>query len=114
MSIPSDAVCGTGVLSIGFGVRGFQGGYNACKFAPKKELDERYLCTRHYNLEMRNRRVREWKQAEQIVCPDHPSRDTKVFPSGQELFCSYPVETKPSLIFCNWRVAIPDSVWHGK
>ena len=65
-------------------------------------------CTRHYNIQVRNLRVREWQEEDRIACPEHPDHILRINPRDRTLEC-----TGTTPIGCGWVQEIPEPAWRG-
>ena len=96
--------CHVGVLAVGpTAAGGWAGGYNPCRFKPKKEWDGHPVCTRHYNQMARRERVDMWGADKR--CAFHPDRSPRVYPSGQQWCCPVRPRARP----CRGRPTAPAS-----
>ena len=112
------------------------GAVNRCKSKPRKEIDGRIYCTRHYNLVMRDIRIEQWLRDNELCCADHPDRKPQIFTHGKQVYCSAKVGNQKvnayigrrrkwstslnddivqvnSPVFCSWRVDVPVTIWNG-
>ncbi len=95
-------------------------GSNRCTKTATRELP---MCTRHYNIQVRTLRIREWQEENQIACPEHPGNTLRINSRAKTLTCPAQAGTQikaagirgttTTPIWCRWTHEISERAWRG-